>query len=150
MKHSMMVEAQTKNAAETNNFAPQIEDLLPRAIDIALEIVKSIGSDVFERFVMCSPDLFKNPKEGIPTYATYYIEDAIDNLDIPESLKSRFYSITLSITYAVFYPIEECVIEMAERYRDEALAKIMKQYESENEYEYEDENIAWDRHHETE
>ncbi len=144
----MMVEAQTKNAAKTNNL--QIEDLVPRATDIAIDIVKSIGSGVFERFVMCSPDLFKKPKEGIHTYVTYYLEDAIDNLDIPTCLKSRFFRITRIITNAVCYPIEEFIIGMAERYRDEALAKIMTQYESENEYEYEDENIAWYRHHEIE
>ena len=138
MKQGMKVEAQTQNAANIINF----ETVAYSSSDVFLKVIHNLESDCFEDYVMCYPDKFMEAKTGIDNYVATLISNEINSLSIPKDMR-RLVSITAS-TMVSTYVLEEYIIEMVEGYRDEALAEFQ------DEYEYEDEDIAWDRHLESE
>lgn len=144
MKNTMTVEAQTINAADTTSIDFDIEVLLPKATDVALAAFKGIGSDSLRNYVKGYPDEFKEIKGGFDGYCNDFINKESDLLNLPEDMKLRVSRIALIVLKALCFPVGEVIVELAEKYRKEAMEEIMGKYE------YEDEDIAWDRHFEAE
>ena len=147
MKETMTVEAQTINvAATTNNFDNDIdiEDIVPKATEVALTVFRSFGSDSFKDYVRSNPRKFLVVKDGLDEYVDTSVINEIDHLSIQEDMKGRLSRIAHFVLSAMCYIAEGCMEDLAEKYRDEVLDEIWAKYE------YEDEDIAWDSYLETE